>query len=109
MVNGPGGRGVHSHNALLTAAWTADVQALERGIGVFATPPVSEYHVSFFEVEGDPQLHVNVTHKQETRRVNGWMGPGVSADGFIYSRRFESTPTASILRSIRQMVFAARA
>jgi hypothetical protein len=33
----------------------------------------------------------------------------VSADGFIHNRRFDSTPTAEILRSIRRMVFAARA
>jgi hypothetical protein len=100
---------VHSHHALLTEAWAGDVQALEAGIAVFATPPVPEYHVSLFELAGDPQLHVNVTHKNETRRVVGWMGPGVSADGFIYSRRFASAPAASILRSIRQMVFAGRA
>ena len=109
MMRKINGRQAHSHHALLTTDWTADVEALERGIAVFATPPVSAYHVSLFEMDGDPQLHVNVTHKDETRRVSGWLGPGVSADGFIYSRRFESTPTASILRSIREMVFSARA
>jgi len=85
------------------------VHRLESGIAVFATPPVPEYHVSLFEMAGDPQLHVNVTHQEETKRVAGWIGPGVSAGGFVYSRRFESAPAASILRSIRQMVFAARA
>jgi hypothetical protein len=94
---------------LLTQTWTAAVQTLENGIAVFATPPVPEYHVALFEMAGDPQLHVNVTHREETARVAGWLGPGVSADGFIYSRRFEPTPAASILRSIRQMVFAGRA
>ncbi len=100
---------VNSHHALLTDAWTADVRALEEGIGEFGVPPAAEYHVSLFEVESDAQLHVNVTHKDETRAAQGWSGPGVSADGFIHNRRFDSTPTAAILRSIRQMVFAARA
>jgi hypothetical protein len=109
MVRTPTGHHVHSHHALLTEAWATDVQLLERGIGVFATPPVPDYHVSLFEIAGDPQLHVNVTHKEQTKRVAGWLGPGVSADGFIYSRRFESTPAWSILRSIHQMVFAGRA
>ena len=99
----------NSHHALLTNIWTADVQALERGIGEFAVPPAQPYHVSLFELKGDSKLHVNVTHKQETEPVEGWSGPGVSADGFIHNRRFDSTPTTAILRSIRQMVFAPRA
>jgi hypothetical protein len=100
---------VNSHHTLLTDAWTGDVQTIERGIGEFPAPPVREYHVSLFEMDGDPQLHVNVTHKEQTKAARGWLGPGVSAGGFIHSRRFESTPTATILRSIRQMVFAERA
>ena len=98
-----------SHHTLLTDAWAADVQMLERGIGEFGVPPAHEYHVSLFELAGDAELHVNVIHKEQTRQVNGWSGPGVSANGFIHNRRFETTPTAEILRSIRQMVFAARA
>ena len=109
MVRNANARYAHSHHALLTDAWTAEVQTLERGIDAFATPPVSGYHVSLFEMAGDQHLHVNVTHTEETKRVKGWLGPGVSADGFIYSRRFESTEMPSILRSIRQIVFAARA
>jgi hypothetical protein len=109
MTRTPRRSHVHSHHALLTEAWAADVQTLEAGIAVFATPPVPEYHVSLFELAGDPQLHVNVTHKNATKRIVGWLGPGVSADGFIYSRRFVSAPTTSILHSIRQMVFAGRA
>ena len=97
------------HHQLLTDTWTADVKVLERGIGEFGVPPAPEYHVSLFELEGDAMLHVNVTHRQETRPVKGWSGPGVSANGFIHNRRFESTPTAAILRSIREMVFAERA
>jgi hypothetical protein len=96
------------HHTLLTDAWTADVQTLEKGIGEFNVPAAREFHVSLFEMRGDSLLHVNVTHKDETKPVPGWSGPGVSANGFIHNRRFESTPTAEILRSIRQMVFAAR-
>ncbi|HEY2434941.1 MAG TPA: hypothetical protein VGI12_19875, partial [Vicinamibacterales bacterium] len=88
--------------------WTADVQTLEKGIDAFAVPAAQHYQVSLFEIAGDPQLHVNVTHRHQTRAVKGWSGPGVSADGFIHNRTFEDAPTADILRSIRQMVFAAR-
>jgi hypothetical protein len=109
MVRRANARRVNSHHTLLTDAWAADVQTLENGIGEFAVPPSRDYHVSLFEIESDAQLHVNVTHKEETRPAKGWSGPGVSADGFIHNRRFDSTPTAEILRSIREMVFAARA
>jgi hypothetical protein len=98
----------NSHHKLLTDAWTADVQTLERGIGKFGVPPAREYHVALFELEGDSTLHVNVTHKLKTKPVKGWSGPGVSATGFIHNRRFEATPTAEILRNIRDMVFAGR-
>lgn len=106
MVRTAGATHVNSHHTLLTDAWVEDVQILEKGIHAFAVTPANDYHVALFEVAGDPQLHVNVTHKQQTKGVKGWLGPGVSAGGFIHSRRFASTPTASILRSIRQMVFS---
>ena len=109
MIKKASVRHVNSHHALLTDAWTADVHALEKGIGDFAVPPVYQYHVSLFEMAGDADLHVNVTHREGTREVKGWSGPGVSANGFVHNRRFHSTPTAEILRSIRQMVFAERA
>ena len=109
MVRNASGRRVNFHHTLLTDAWTADVKTLEEGVGKFAIPPAHEYHVSLFELKDDSQLHVNVTHKEETRSVKGWSGPGVSANGFVHNRRFESAPIAEILRSIRQMVFAARA
>lgn len=108
MLRNARGRRAHSHHALLTNAWTVDVQTLERRIGEFETPPLSRYHVALFEMDGDPHLHVNVTHGEEAERVRGWMGPGVSAEGFIYSRRFEPAETASILGSIHAMVFAPR-
>jgi hypothetical protein len=109
MVRKVSAQHANSHHKLLTDAWTADVETLERGIREFGVPPAPEYHVSLFELEGDSTLHVNVTHRQETKPVKGWSGPGVSANGFIHNRRFEPTPTAEILRSIRDMVFAGRA
>jgi hypothetical protein len=59
-------------------------------------------------MDGDPTLHVNVTHRHETKPVKGWAGPGVSANGFIHNQRFAPMPTSAILRSIRDMVFAPR-
>ncbi len=99
------------HQNLVTDDWTADVQILGKGIGEFAAPrgAANRGSVACFEVAGDPSLHVNVTHSHETKPVKGWAGPGVSATGFIHNRTFSSAPTVAILRSIREMVFAARA
>ena len=108
MVRKANVKHARSHHALLTDAWAADVQTLQRGIGEFAVPPAPEYHVSLFEMAGDSELHVNVTHKEQTKQVQGWSGPGVSANGFVHNRTFNATPTPEILRSIRRMVFAAR-
>jgi hypothetical protein len=102
-------RRANSHHTLLTNAWTANVQALEKGIGEFDGPAARKYHVSLFEMEGDSMLHVNVTHTQEMKPAQGWSGPGVTASGFVHNRRFDSPHAAEILRSIRQMVFAAPA
>ena len=110
MVRKASVRHVNSQHTLLTDAWTADVHELESGIAAFAARAgdPNNYRVSLFEMAGDPQLHVNVTHSRETKPVRGWAGPGVSAAGFIFNRRFEPMPTGTILRSIREMVFAAR-
>jgi hypothetical protein len=102
-------RHANSHNALLTNAWTSGVRELERGIEDFAVPPVRQYHVSLFEMAGDADLHVNVTHREVTKDVKGWSGPGLSANGFVHNRRFHTPHAAEILRSIREMVFAERA
>jgi hypothetical protein len=98
-------------HALLTDAWTVDVQALETGIRDFGAPPgrATDYQVSMFEMAGDPHLHVNVTHAHETKPVKGWAGPGVLAAGFVHNRTFESASTDRILHEIRRMVFAPRA
>ena len=102
-------RRANSHHALVTDAWRTSVQRLEQGIGEFVVPPAHQYHVSLFELKGDSSLHVNVTLRQETKPAQGWSGPGVSANGFVHNRRFDSTSTEEILRSIREMVFAAPA
>ena len=104
-----GVRHANSHHALLTDAWTMNVQKLERGIGEFVTPPSLQYHVSLFEMRDDGTLHVNVTHRQEMKPAKGWSGPGVSANGFVHNRRFDAMSTEEILRAIREMVFAAPA
>jgi len=98
------------HHALLTDAWTADVQTLENGIRDFGTPPgfATDYQVSMFEMAGDPRLHVNVTLAHQTQPVEGWAGPGVTAAGFVHNRTFGSASTDRILHDIRRMVFAPR-
>jgi len=98
------------HHALLTDAWTADVQALENGIRDFRTAPglAIDYQVSLFEMAGDPRLHVNVTLAHKTKPVRGWAGPGVTAAGLVHNRTFDSASTARILHDIRRMVFAPR-
>ena len=106
MVNRVNVRHANSHHALVTDAWRASVQRLEKGIGEFVVPPALRYHVSLFEMKGDSTLHVNVTLRQQTKAAPGWSGPGVSANGFVHNRRFDSTSSDEILRSIREMVFA---
>jgi hypothetical protein len=98
-------------HTLVTNAWMADVQTLEAGIREFGVLPAgqNECYVSMFEITGDPQLHVNVTHTHETKPVNGWAGPGVSAAGFVHNRTFDAVSTDSILHDIHRMVFAPRA
>jgi hypothetical protein len=109
MTKKTGVHHVNSHHALLTDVWTKDVHELERGIEDFAVPPAYQYHVSLFEMAGDADLHVNVTHREQTKHVKGWSGPGVSANGHVHNRRFHTTSSAEILRCIHQMVFAERA
>jgi len=98
-------------HTLLTDAWTTNVRTLETAIRDFGMPAghAIEYQVSMFEVTGDPHLHVNVTHQQETKPVKGWAGPGVTAAGFVHNRTFDAMSTDRILHDIRRMVFAPRA
>jgi hypothetical protein len=61
---------------------------------------------AFFEVPADETLHVNVTHREPTKGIRGWAGPGRTSEGFVHNRTFAAAPTAQILRRVRDMVFA---
>ena len=104
-----GGRAVTTSHTLLTGFWAADVEALEAAIGRFTAdqPLTNDCRVSFFELAGDSQLHVNVTHQHPTKAVRGWAGPGITRDGFVHNRRFSGMLPSAIIRHIRTMVFAA--
>lgn len=103
-------RAITTNQALLTQSWTADVETLETAIGRFTArrPLVNACRVAFFEIAGDAQLHVNVTHQYPTKVVRGWTGPGITRNGFVHNRRFADTPPSEMIRHIRSMVFAAR-
>lgn len=95
---------------LLTRAWAADADVIEDEIRRFALrrSVANPCKVALFEVEGDRALHVNVTHRAETRAAGGWIGPAVLADGFLHNRTFADAPTRTIVRHIREMVVAPR-
>jgi hypothetical protein len=95
---------------LLTRSWTADVDALEMAIGRLRSrgPRTDDCRVALFEVVGDPNLHVNVTHRHRTQAPRGWAGPAVLPQGFVHNRTFGDVPPNQIVRDIRQMVFSAR-
>lgn len=95
---------------LLTDYWTAEVETLETAVEKFTSerPLSNACRVMFFEVAGDPQLHVNVTHQHETKAVRGWAGPGRLPDGFVHNQRFGDAPTREIIRQVRAIVCAPR-
>jgi hypothetical protein len=101
---------VTTRHRLLTAAWTADVDALERAVERFTLDRVlsNRCDVAFFEVAGDRELHVNITHRHQTREVPGWAGPASMPEGFVHNRRFSDAKPATMIRQIRDMVFAER-
>jgi hypothetical protein len=102
--------GVRAEHRLLTSAWTADVKSVAAAIGRFTQDQAldNECDVVLFELPGDLELHVNVTHQYLTRGVPGWAGPGRLPDGFVHNRRFGDAPRSQIVRQIREMVFAGR-
>ena len=104
-----GGKSVTTSHTHLTGSWATDVETVEAAIGRFTAvqPLTNECHVSFFEIAGDGQLHVNVTHQHATKAVRGWAGPGITRDGFVHNRRFSVMLPSAIIRHIRAMVFAA--
>ena len=101
---------ISARHHLLSNLWRADVDALEGAIGGFRTAwnLTNNCEVVCFEIAGDRHLHVNVTHRYETKRVKGWAGPGKMPDGFVHNRRFGDTSQAEMIRHVRDMVFATR-
>ena len=101
---------VTTKQALLSGVWSGHVQALETAVGRFKAerPLTNDCQVVFFEIPGDRQLHVNVTHRYATKAVAGWAGPGSVPSGFVHNRRFSDTQSSQVIRHVRNMVFAAR-
>jgi hypothetical protein len=101
--------GIIATHALLTGAWTMDVKSLEAALGRVKPEAGVNGHcrVTFFEVAGDRNLHVNVMHHAATEGVLGWAGPGATADGVVYNRTFNRMPRYQVLRQIKNMIFAA--
>jgi hypothetical protein len=97
-----------STRKLLSASWSAEVDAIERGMSVFenAHPLASDCAVVFFEIATDEMLHVNVTHRYRTEPVRGWAGPADTPQGFVNNRIFGAASKARIVHHVRQMVFA---
>jgi len=97
-----------STRKLLSASWAADVDAIETAVRRFKNdhPLAGDCSVAFFEIAADEKLHVNVTHRHLTREIRGWAGPANTPDGFVHNRTFADTPTMTIARQVREMVFA---
>jgi len=95
---------------LRTRLWTADVDALEVAIGRLKSrgPLTDDCRVALFEVIGDGDLHVNVTHQHQTQAPKGWAGPAVLPQGFVHNRTFGDVPPNQIVRYIREMVYSDR-
>ena len=98
---------ITADHALLTALWIAEVQALEGALGRITDARVSgDCRVTFFEVEGDQHLHVNVL-RRSAGDVRGWSGPGATSHGPVYNRTFSKMPRYQVLRQIKDVIFAA--
>jgi hypothetical protein len=95
---------------LLTRSWTAAVATLETAVGQF--PPdgamKNDCQVSFFEIDQDAHLHVNITHRYQTKTARGWAGPASLPGGFVHNRTFGDTQPSRIIRHVRDMVLASR-
>jgi hypothetical protein len=98
------------HQALVTDAWRADVATLDCGIREFPPSPghANDYHVSMFELAGDPRLHANVIHAHETKPGDG-MGSERRVAGRVRPQPALRDGVDRILHDIRKMVFAPRA
>ena len=78
---------IRTRHSLRTNSWTADVATMETAVGRLTAdrPLADNCQVVFFEIAGDNQLHVNVTHQHPAMTVDGWAAP--QADGSC-NRRF---------------------
>jgi hypothetical protein len=103
-----GAKAVTTTHKLLTSSWTADVETVEAAIGRFTARRrlANDCQIVFFEIAGDGQLHVNVTHQDATMPVRGWAGPARLPGGFVHNRRFGDNSPSQIIRHIRDVVFA---
>ena len=101
-------RALTTRHVLLTDAWTADVKTLRAALGRIEKGAglSSECRVTFFEVAGDAQLHVEVTHRHTTG--NGSAGADGTPERVVHNRVFSRAPRYQVLREIREMVFAGR-
>ncbi|HYM21733.1 MAG TPA: hypothetical protein VEU08_00930 [Vicinamibacterales bacterium] len=97
-------------HTLLTDEWTGDVRLIETAIARFDARlwPANDCRVVLFEVPRDGHLHVNVTHRHETKAVRGWTGPASVPQGFVNNRTFGAMQPGRIAGHIRDMVFAER-
>ena len=101
---------LHAQQKLVTNAWTDDVGVVMTAIRGFTRRRTLQNacRVVLFELAGDRDLHVNVTHAHHTASPAGWSGPGITPDGFVHNRRFDCIEPEKIARHIREMVFAPR-
>lgn len=110
-VGNPGLRTRHAtttNNTVAGGRWHAEVQHLEQAIARMTRVRrvTNQCSISFFELAGDPDLHVNVTQESRTGAVIGWSGPAAIEAGFVHNRRFRDE--RAVLGRIRDVVFAPR-
>jgi hypothetical protein len=100
-------RATMTNNTFAGSRWNAEVQELELAIAQItrSRPVTNECRISFFEMTGDPDLHVNVTQESRTGPVIGWSGPAAVEGGFVHNRRFRDE--RGVLGRIQDVIFAA--
>ena len=98
-----------THN-LGVRSWTVEVEILKTAIKRFASRHLmtNECRIALFEVPGDANLHVNVTHRHQTKPASGWVGPAAVPQGFVHNRCFGAIRPNEIVRHISEMVFSER-
>jgi len=101
---------LQAEQKLVTRAWIDEVGVVMSAIRGFTHRRrlQTDCRVVLFELAGDPELHVNVTHDHPTTSPAGWSGPGVVPGGFVHNRRFDRGQPSAIARHIHAMVFAPR-